>query len=122
MDVPKPAVESRFRVQGMDCASCVSKIENALARFPDVSVVSLNFASQTLLLRTADPAVLETASATLKKLGYPARLLSDEATKGADADETLEGAWWKSPKAYLVWFTGLLFATAFLVSWLAPEL
>ena len=40
-----------FRVEGMDCASCVGKIETALGRLDGLSDVQVNFASETLILR-----------------------------------------------------------------------
>ena len=39
-----------FRVDGMDCASCVGKIETALGRLGGISDVAVNFATETLLL------------------------------------------------------------------------
>src|SRR3546814_16174227 len=37
-----------MQVEGMDCASCVGKIETALARMPGVSDIRLNFATERL--------------------------------------------------------------------------
>lgn len=42
-----------MRVEGMDCASCVGKIETALARTPGVSDVRVNFTTETLELNLA---------------------------------------------------------------------
>ena len=36
IEVPK-GQRTRYRVSGMDCASCAAKIENALRRMPGVS-------------------------------------------------------------------------------------
>ena len=40
----------QYHIEGMDCASCVGKIETALARLPGVSDIQLNFATQKLEL------------------------------------------------------------------------
>ena len=43
----------QYHVKGMDCASCVGKIERALIRMPGISEVQLNFATQKLALTLA---------------------------------------------------------------------
>ena len=43
----------QYHIEGMDCASCVGKIERALMRIPGVSEVQLNFATQKLELTLA---------------------------------------------------------------------
>lgn len=43
----------QYHIEGMDCASCVGKIETALARMPGVSDVQLNFATEKLALTLA---------------------------------------------------------------------
>ena len=35
----------KYHIEGMDCASCIGKIETALKRMPGVSDVQLNFAT-----------------------------------------------------------------------------
>ncbi len=45
--------ELRFKVEGMDCPSCIRKIENALGRVDGLSDVSVNFATEILRLRVA---------------------------------------------------------------------
>ena len=40
----------QYRIEGMDCASCVRKIETALERMPGVSDIQLNFATEKLEL------------------------------------------------------------------------
>ena len=120
MDSPNPVAESRVRVEGMDCASCATKIENALAPLPGVTTASVNYTAQSLRLQTSDPAVLEIALATIRKLGYEPTLLPRErAAPRADEDED-QVAWWKSRKARLTAGMGVLLLAAFLVSLIAP--
>ena len=67
--------ELAFQVEGMTCASCVRRVEKALAAVPGVSAASVNLASETARVvydAPADPAALTGA---LAKSGYPARSL-----------------------------------------------
>jgi Zn2+/Cd2+-exporting ATPase len=43
----------RLRVEGMDCASCATKIENALRRMPGVSDVIVSVPAGTAVLARA---------------------------------------------------------------------
>uniref|UniRef100_UPI0019191D55 heavy-metal-associated domain-containing protein n=1 Tax=Psychrobacter alimentarius TaxID=261164 RepID=UPI0019191D55 len=62
----------QYQIKGMDCASCVGKIERALIRMPDVSEVQLNFASQKLTLTLAPDAATDSKDIekTIKRLGF----------------------------------------------------
>jgi heavy metal translocating P-type ATPase len=65
--------ELAFQVEGMTCASCVRRVEKALAAVPGVSAASVNLASETARVvydAPADPAALTGA---LARAGYPAR-------------------------------------------------
>ncbi|MFC7693947.1 cation transporter [Paeniroseomonas aquatica] len=42
-----------WRVEGMDCASCVAKVEGALQRLPGVSDIAVNLMAERLTLRLA---------------------------------------------------------------------
>ena len=69
----KSAGESRsWRVRGMDCPSCVGKVEKAASRVPGVQGVSVNLMAETLTARlgaNADPAAVVRA---VEALGYQA--------------------------------------------------
>ncbi|MEB3422143.1 heavy metal translocating P-type ATPase [Salipiger marinus] len=78
-------------VEGMSCASCVGRVERALAAVPGVSAASVNLATERATVRgSADPDLLVAA---LRKAGYEARVQSaqqgpspeDEARKDAEA-------------------------------------
>ncbi|MBI3563407.1 MAG: copper-translocating P-type ATPase [Gammaproteobacteria bacterium] len=69
--------ELRFAIEGMSCASCVSRVEKALLAVPGVLQASVNLANATAqvrLSRGVDPQVLAQAVA---KAGYSATLVSD---------------------------------------------
>ncbi|GIT88653.1 MULTISPECIES: heavy metal translocating P-type ATPase [unclassified Roseobacter] len=60
-------------IEGMTCASCVGRVEKALAGLDGVSDVAVNLASETARLSLDDPSRLTDATQTLASLGYPAR-------------------------------------------------
>ena len=74
-------------VEGMSCASCVGRVEKALAPLPGVLAVSVNLASETATVTLAagpDAADRAALAAALKKAGYGLRAL---AAGEAAADE-----------------------------------
>ena len=77
--------EWRFGVEGMTCASCVARVEKALAATPGVAAASVNFATEEASIK-ADPKVsLGTLKAAVEKAGYAVaeqtlRLKIDEMT------------------------------------------
>src|SRR3546814_10764449 len=65
----------RYRVAGMDCPSCVGKIETALRRLPGIDDVSLNYHSQTLRLRLVEATTSRgKLEGTIRSLGYGVEL------------------------------------------------
>lgn len=64
-----------WQVSGMDCGSCVAKIETALGKFDGVSCIDVSMMRETVTLGF-DQAHLDSRAAvtrTLNKLGYPAQ-------------------------------------------------
>lgn len=64
------AIARRFRVTGMDCASCARQIESAVARVEGVEACTLNFTTETLQVQgpVAPGAVID----RVRELGYDA--------------------------------------------------
>lgn len=62
--------EWRLPVDGMTCASCVRRVENALAKVPGVRDVAVNLATEQATLRAADAAVLPAAARAIADAGY----------------------------------------------------
>lgn len=62
----------QYHIEGMDCASCVGKIETALARMPGVIDVQVNFATEKLELTLAPDATTQRSDVekTIKRLGF----------------------------------------------------
>ena len=71
-----------WRVEGMDCASCVAKVEKAVSRLPGVSDVSVNLMAErlgaTLAPGGATPEALESQ---ISALGYKATRLNAPADR-----------------------------------------
>jgi copper chaperone CopZ len=80
-----------LRISGMSCASCVSRVEKALAGVPGVSDVSVNLATEEAVLhRQAGTARIPELIAAVKAAGYGAIPKKDEA--GAAAAEAAAAA------------------------------
>lgn len=79
-------------VKGMTCASCVGRVERALARLPDVHSASVNLATGRATLLVGDPAsALPAISAAIEAAGYepvlPEQRASASAQHGHDAED-----------------------------------
>lgn len=60
-------------VEGMTCASCVRRVEKAAAAVPGVAESSVNFASETLVLKPGPGFSSEALLAAIGKAGYEAK-------------------------------------------------
>jgi len=61
---------SRYRVHGMDCASCATKIEGAARGVTGVEEVRVSIASQLMSLTTNDAASTAAVERAVTELGY----------------------------------------------------
>jgi Cd2+/Zn2+-exporting ATPase len=73
-----------WRVEGMDCASCVAKVEKAVNRLPGVSDVAVNLMAERLTLRLA-PGTTDAAAVEKQvgALGYKVKALAPQDAPGA---------------------------------------
>ncbi|MDB5743775.1 MAG: copA [Polaromonas sp.] len=62
--------EWRFPVTGMTCASCVARVEKALAGTPGVEEASVNFATEEASVKAGAGVTLPTLKAAVEKAGY----------------------------------------------------
>lgn len=116
----------KFDIDGMDCAACAIKIENALKRLPGISAVSVNYGTRTLSLTAeTDLTSTETISTKVKALGYALQLRDPAAQaderKPAVVSEREDRPWWQSAKSRQVFVTGILLALAYAVSLIEPR-
>lgn len=66
-----------LHIEGMTCASCVARVERALAKVPGVESASINLATETASLRVSGP-VSEAAIAAVRNAGYEASVKAAE--------------------------------------------
>ncbi|PQO22478.1 heavy metal translocating P-type ATPase [Rhodobacteraceae bacterium WD3A24] len=90
---PPRTEEVTLDIEGMHCASCVGRVEQALAAVPGVAEAHVNLAAETALVRgyagALDAAALEVA---VREAGYPGRVRRDDAPAGADDDKAAAAA------------------------------
>jgi Zn2+/Cd2+-exporting ATPase len=108
----------KIRVEGMDCAACALKVENAMRRLPGVTDIRVSYASGTLALQLdEDRTSARTIEEKVRALGYTPLA---GATPGAQAPRPWQ-PWWRETKAQLVLGTGALFVLAFALALILPE-
>ncbi|MBY5706834.1 cadmium-translocating P-type ATPase [Rhizobium leguminosarum] len=142
--------QARFRVGGMDCASCASKVDTAVRRLPGVEDVSVSVTSGTMAVKHSAAADLKAIEKQVSGLGYSitpiiktAKPASAGATPSGDHSghdhgsgsleaeiEGLhghhhgpsEGPWWRSRKGRLTIFAGASLAVAYGIGLLFPAI
>ena len=122
------SVTTRLRVEGMDCAGCAIKIENALRRIPGVTEVNVSVAGGAVTVRH-DLADTRTMSSQIAAVGYAVTGSEEVGAKHAghevSAPEEDTGrfhvhdhsptnkSWWQTSKADLTIASGTALAVAF---------
>ncbi|UVJ44600.1 heavy metal translocating P-type ATPase [Pseudomonas sp. LS1212] len=89
-----PAQTLELEIGGMTCASCVGRVERALAKVPGVRQAAVNLASERArieLLGQLDPAVLICA---VSQAGYTASLPQDTRARRDDVEQRLHKERW----------------------------
>lgn len=135
---------ARFRVDGMDCASCAEKIDRAVRRLPGIADVRVSVVAGTLTVTHDEEADLAGLARKVDSLGYRAVPLDARspaepgapapccghdhadghrppAPQGVQHQAPLDGVWWRSAKARLTILCGLALAVAFAAAHLFPE-
>ncbi|MBD8065398.1 copper-translocating P-type ATPase [Devosia sp. PTR5] len=70
---PQPNSTVQLDIEGMTCASCVSRVEKALLKVPGVTAASVNLATERASVQLAEPAGPEPLIGAIEKIGYKAR-------------------------------------------------
>lgn len=115
----------RYRVTGMDCASCSIKIENALKRVDGVVSSQINIATGDVIVHgNFDQDVARQA---IIRLGFEARIRDDQKISPLDdhhGHDHMEDdkKWWQTNKGRLVIVSFILTASAFLLRIFMPHL
>ncbi len=91
MNAAVPLDQYEFSIEGMTCASCVSRVEKALGSVPGVREAVVNLATERATVTGAGltPAAIVAAA---EKAGYPATLVDEEAPPTA-AERAGEPLW-----------------------------
>jgi Zn2+/Cd2+-exporting ATPase len=126
-------VQARYRIEGMDCASCAAKIEGGVRRVSGVTSVSVSVAAKAMTIEaesdTLDDAAVERKVASLGYRALPeresaprARLVHDHGSHGQrHAHAEGGGPWWKSAQGRHAAVTALGVALAWAVGRFAPS-
>ncbi len=115
----------QYRIEGMDCPSCIGKIETALTRMPGVSDIKLNFTTQKLELTLAPDGATQFSDVkkTMQRLGFGISAISDEsiAANSVNKFTAEDQRWWQTRKGKQVVGLGILMGVAYVLSLLFPE-
>lgn len=132
--MPGSPIVTRYRVEGMDCPSCATKIDTALRRLPGISDIAVSVTGGTMSVTHDGNADLANVERRVAGLGFtiePAEKLvsagglssSDHAegshTHGAQ-DASDARAWWQTAKGRLTIASGVALALAFAVEQMLP--
>lgn len=144
-------LQTRFRVSGMDCAACATKIDAAASRIPGIAEVTISVTAGTMSIRHTPESDLSALRVRLASLGYEATTLERDAGlpdhhEDVDQDAACSGrdheghshaapaaapaqaatpaaqAWWRSGKARLTLLSGLALVLAYGFGELVPSL
>ena len=91
-----PAVSQTLRVDGMSCASCVGRVEKALAAVPGVNRASVNLATELARVESAEPLDFALLERAVAKAGYQVEPVPDPDAPPA-APEPAAGAGHAAP-------------------------
>jgi copper ion binding protein len=70
IDIPSGTAQDSLGITGMTCASCVSRVEKAIARVPGVASASVNLATERAEIRYDGAPVREAVIAAIRGIGY----------------------------------------------------
>ncbi|MCB1502416.1 MAG: cadmium-translocating P-type ATPase [Bauldia sp.] len=130
----------KYRIGGMDCAACATKIETAVLRLPGVGGVGVSLAAGTMTVRRDGAIAVGSVERQVTALGYSITsagagsaggtlaVQSHDGHDHGDAghhhghQETLDGAWWRTPKARLIFISGAALAVAYAAGLVFPAI
>ncbi len=80
-----PSIDTRFRVEGMDCAACATKVEAATRRVLGVEDVSVSVTAGSMTVKHAPGTDVTQIARKVSDVGYSAAVLPPRESKGAKA-------------------------------------
>lgn len=102
---PGDACELNFRVNGMDCASCVAHVEKAIRTVPGVQKVAVNLALGKATV-AFDPAAVTTdrIAEAATRAGYPTEPVQADVPYRAPSHDERAAAWlWRGVLGVILW-------------------
>lgn len=115
-------LSSRFRIEGMDCAACGTKVETAVRRIAGVNDVSVAVNAGVLTVQHGADANLDDLRQAVDRLGYRASLMRAVNGQQEGAAPQPRKPWWQSRKALLVGASGLALALAYAAGTIYPAI
>ena len=85
------ATQTRYRVEGMDCASCASKIDTAVRRMPGVTDVSVSVTAGTMTVKHDDVSDLTAIAKKVTGLGYSVSQIAGKPAPIAETEQACCG-------------------------------
>jgi len=122
------AAKQKYRIGGMDCAACVTKIENAVGRLPGVGAVGVSLSAGTMTVTPEGAIAAGAVERQVRALGYsiaPDREEGAErvpAARGSDRDgrDVIDGPWWRTRKAALIFISTAALVAAYVAGLVFP--
>jgi Cd2+/Zn2+-exporting ATPase len=132
MTMADAAEQTRFRVDGMDCAGCASKIETAVRRMPGIADAAVSVTAGTMTVHHDATSDLVAIQKTVSGLGYKIEPLHG-AIHGHDHEDQAEGLhghdhgptsgpWWRSRKGLLTIGSGVALIAAYAIGKAVPAI
>jgi Cd2+/Zn2+-exporting ATPase len=134
------ATQTRYRVDGMDCTGCASKIDAAVRRIPGVANVAVSVTTGTMTVQHDTSSDLGAIERKVTGLGYrvaalPSSVPGKSAGQDAHDDDAhaevaglhghdhgpTTGHWWESSKGRLTIASGVALVAAYGIGKLIPQ-
>lgn len=116
----------RFRVDGMDCASCAAKIDTAVRRLTGVTDVSVSVTNGAMNVNHDGTAKSDEIAAKVTALGYKTTLADTAPSGGRAVPKASAPAkplpWWRSKKGQMMLACGGGLVAAYIVGHLYPAI
>jgi len=94
IEVPEGATQVvDLAIRGMSCASCVGRVEKALARVPGVAAVAVNLATERARIETHGRVLLEALAQAVTAAGYEVAPTAQPAARAESGGDGLP-EWW----------------------------
>ena len=114
------SVQARFRVTGMDCGACATKIDTAMRRMPGIADVKVSYPTESLTISHDGSIETDAVVRQVKQLGFGAT-----PAKGGDegvVTRSPEAKWWQARKTQATLACGVALVAAYAVGHLFPQI